>query len=77
MRDAPYSEPPRKRYRSSHSPTSSHAFHASQHDHLPPSPYSSSERSDSGDYSPRSRGSMAIGSLLSSRPSRALNGDES
>ncbi|KAG6834766.1 hypothetical protein H0H93_007549 [Arthromyces matolae] len=45
-------------------------FHllGSQHEHLPPSPYSSSGRSDSAEYSPRSRTSMAIGSLLSSGP---------
>ncbi|OJA18842.1 hypothetical protein AZE42_00829 [Rhizopogon vesiculosus] len=65
------SQPPRKRQRSSHSPASSHyetrPSHTSSRD-LPPSPYSS--RSDSEEYSPRSRASMAIGSLLSTGPSR-------
>ncbi|KAG1783644.1 hypothetical protein EV702DRAFT_8601 [Suillus placidus] len=68
------SQPPRKRQRSSHSPSShpsSHyelrTSHTSSRD-LPPSPYSS--RSDSEEYSPRSRASMAIGSLLSTGPSR-------
>ncbi|KAG1755017.1 uncharacterized protein EDB91DRAFT_1096801 [Suillus paluster] len=64
------SQPPRKRQRSSHSPSShyeSRTSHTSSRD-LPPSPYSS--RSDSEEYSPRSRASMAIGSLLSTGPSR-------
>ncbi|KAF9243873.1 hypothetical protein BU15DRAFT_59713 [Melanogaster broomeanus] len=66
-------EPPRKRQRSSRSPTSSSHYdvrssHTSSRD-LPPSPYSSS-RSDSEEYSPRSRASMAIGSLLSTGPGR-------
>ncbi|KAH7923988.1 hypothetical protein BV22DRAFT_1196257 [Leucogyrophana mollusca] len=65
------SQPPRKRPRSSRSPPASHyesrASHTSSRD-LPPSPYSSS-RSDSEEYSPRSRASMAIGSLLSTGPS--------
>ncbi|PFH49207.1 hypothetical protein AMATHDRAFT_63583 [Amanita thiersii Skay4041] len=47
----------------------------SQNDHLPPSPYSSSGRSDSAEYSPRSRTSMAIGSLLSSGPIHPPSGD--
>lgn len=64
------SQPPRKRQRSSHSPSSHYELrtsHTSSRD-LPPSPYSS--RSDSEEYSPRSRASMAIGSLLSTGPSR-------
>lgn len=62
------SQPPRKRQRSSHSPHyESRPSHTSSRD-LPPSPYSS--RSDSEEYSPRSRASMAIGSLLSTGPSR-------
>jgi len=73
MRSTPFtgSEPPRKRHRSSHSPpparltAPSDPHTGSQSDHLPPSPYSSSG-SDSAGYSPRSRTSMAIGSLLSS-----------
>lgn len=72
---------PRKRHRlSSPSPPPNHHTHPSSYDpqllsqpshhpqpqdRLPPSPYSSS-RSDSAEYSPRSRASMAIGSLLSS-----------
>ncbi|KAJ8596471.1 hypothetical protein M405DRAFT_805266 [Rhizopogon salebrosus TDB-379] len=64
-------QPSRKRQRSSHSPASPHfelrSSHTSSRD-LPPSPYSS--RSDSEEYSPRSRASMAIGSLLSTGPIR-------
>ncbi|KAH0590367.1 hypothetical protein H2248_000522 [Termitomyces sp. 'cryptogamus'] len=67
--------PSRKRHRTSLSPPLPHSYeirsnsrHSSQHEHLPPSPYSSSGRSDSAEYSPRSRTSMAIGSLLSSGP---------
>ncbi|KAH0838517.1 hypothetical protein J3R83DRAFT_6834 [Lanmaoa asiatica] len=65
-------QPPRKRQRFSRSPApSSHhdarSSHPSSRD-LPPSPYSS--RSDSEEYSPRSRASMAIGSLLSSGAGR-------
>ncbi|PPQ90394.1 hypothetical protein CVT25_014912 [Psilocybe cyanescens] len=80
-RDVPmshHSEHPRKRHRSSHSPHISHAgVYESSHpsEQFPPSPYSSSERSNSAEYSPRSRGSMTIGSLLSSGPSREMNGD--
>ncbi|KIM48369.1 hypothetical protein M413DRAFT_16312 [Hebeloma cylindrosporum] len=69
---------PRKRHRSSHSPHISHAgVYESSHpsEQFPPSPYSSSGRSDSAEYSPRSRASMTIGSLLSSGPSRETNGD--
>ena len=83
MRDAgpPILQPPRKRQRSSNSPLGPHAVahethSGSQHEQLPPSPYSSSG-SDSAEYSPRSRTSMAIGSLLSSGPSKASNGDDS
>ncbi|KAH7914511.1 hypothetical protein BJ138DRAFT_1143894 [Hygrophoropsis aurantiaca] len=80
VREAPVlSQPPRKRQRSSRSPPSSHhearAPHPSSRD-LPPSPYSSS-RSDSEEYSPRSRASMAIGSLLSTGPSRDVAPEES
>ncbi|KAF8640408.1 hypothetical protein AX17_000075 [Amanita inopinata Kibby_2008] len=81
IRDAPRpnlgAEQPRKRPRisqlSSHVMYESHT--GSHRDHLPPSPYSSSGRSDSAEYSPRSRASMAIGSLLSSRPSHVVNRD--
>ncbi|KAF9459442.1 hypothetical protein BDZ94DRAFT_1312365 [Collybia nuda] len=81
-RDAPitYSEPSRKRHRSSLSPPSHRGYYephsGSQHERLPPSPYSSSGRSDSAEYSPRSRASMAIGSLLSAGPSQELNADD-
>ena len=72
IRDAPPPENTtshtRKRLRMSQP---SHATLHEQPDHLPPSPYSSSSRSDSADYSPRSRASMAIGSLLSSGPKHA------
>ncbi|KAJ3533731.1 hypothetical protein NMY22_g7211 [Coprinellus aureogranulatus] len=67
-------ENPRKRQRSSRSPQSSHpGVYEPSHpaDQFPPSPYSSSGRSDSAEHSPRSRASMAIGSLLS----REANGD--
>ncbi|KAF8168277.1 hypothetical protein B0H34DRAFT_54020 [Crassisporium funariophilum] len=80
-RDVPmlhHSEHSRKRHRSSHSPHISHAgVYESSHpsEQFPPSPYSSSDRSDSAEYSPRSRASMTIGSLLSSGPSREMNGD--
>ncbi|KAG1834491.1 hypothetical protein EV424DRAFT_1362048 [Suillus variegatus] len=69
------SQPPRKRQRSSRSPSSHYELrtsHTSSRD-LPPSPYSS--RSDSEEYSPRSRASMAIGSLLSTGPSRDVPED--
>ena len=71
------SEHPRKRHRSSRSPHRSRgsAYETSHSEQFPPSPYSSSNRSDSAEYSPRSRGSMTIGSLLSSRPNREANGD--
>ncbi|KAF8971510.1 hypothetical protein BDZ97DRAFT_1786875 [Flammula alnicola] len=71
-------EHPRKRHRSSRSPHLSHAgVYESSHpsEQFPPSPYSSSDRSDSAEYSPRSRASMTIGSLLSSGPSREMNTD--
>ncbi|KAF9474308.1 hypothetical protein BDN70DRAFT_936768 [Pholiota conissans] len=80
-RDMPmphHSDHPRKRHRSSRSPHLSHAaVYESSHpsEQFPPSPYSSSDRSNSADYSPRSRASMTIGSLLSSGPSREMNGD--
>lgn len=67
----------RKRHRSSRSPHQPRgaAYENSQSDRFPPSPYSSSNRSESGEYSPPSRASMTIGSLLSSRPSREATGD--
>lgn len=71
-------ENPRKRQRSSRSPHSSHAgVYEPSHpaEQFPPSPYSSSGRSDSAEHSPRSRASMAIGSLLSDGPRRDTNGD--
>ncbi|KAJ7462726.1 hypothetical protein B0H11DRAFT_92829 [Mycena galericulata] len=77
---SPRTEHRRKRARSSRSPPPPHATsrrHESFHDphsELPPSPYSSSG-SDSAGYSPRSRGSMTIGSLLSSGSTRE-GGDE-
>ncbi|KDR84816.1 hypothetical protein GALMADRAFT_233206 [Galerina marginata CBS 339.88] len=79
-RDIPishHSEHPRKRHRSSHSPHLSHAgvYESHPSEQFPPSPYSSSDRSDSAEYSPRSRTSMTIGSLLSSGPGREINGD--
>ncbi|KJA26013.1 hypothetical protein HYPSUDRAFT_199246 [Hypholoma sublateritium FD-334 SS-4] len=80
-RDMPmphHSEHPRKRHRSSRSPHLSHAaMYESPHpsEQFPPSPYSSSDRSESAEYSPRSRASMTIGSLLSSGPSREMNSD--
>ncbi|KAK2462045.1 hypothetical protein APHAL10511_006508 [Amanita phalloides] len=74
IRDAPTCENaidhPRKRPRTA---SSLHAGLHEQNDHLPPSPYSSSSRSDSAEYSPRSRASMAIGSLLSSGPKHTAN----
>ncbi|KAG6381411.1 hypothetical protein JVT61DRAFT_5825 [Boletus reticuloceps] len=67
-------QPPRKRQRYSRSPAPSshhdtHSSHPPPRD-LPPSPYSS--RSDSEECSPRSRASMAIGSLLSSGAGRDI-----
>lgn len=83
-RDTMLSENPRKRHRTSHSP---HPSYSASHeppplphpaDHLPPSPYSSSERSQSAEHSPRSRASMAIGSLLSDdHPRREIKEDPS
>ncbi|KAJ7225855.1 hypothetical protein GGX14DRAFT_693732 [Mycena pura] len=70
---SPKAEHRRKRVRASHSPPPPHVSsgrRGSLHDQpseLPPSPYSSSG-SDSAGQSPRSRGSMTIGSLLSSGP---------
>ncbi|KAJ7139783.1 hypothetical protein C8R44DRAFT_312998 [Mycena epipterygia] len=72
---SPHSEHRRKRARASHSPPPPHSSTRRReplhdpHSELPPSPYSSSG-SDSAGYSPRSRGSMTIGSLLSSGPQR-------
>jgi len=65
--------PSRKRQRTSRDSSSHHArsneSHVSmKHDSPPSSPHLSS-RSNSAEYSPRSRASMAIGSLLSSGPS--------
>jgi len=61
--------PSRKRQCTSHDPPSPHRAASSRYSSVkydnPPSPNSSS-RSDSAEYSPRSRASMAIGSLLSS-----------
>jgi len=67
----------RKRHRSSRSPhRPREAVHEnSPSERFPPSPYSTSNRSESAEYSPPSRASMNIGSLLSSRPSREANGD--
>ncbi|KAJ6574764.1 hypothetical protein B0H19DRAFT_1125688 [Mycena capillaripes] len=79
---SPKLEHRRKRARSSRSPPpppphSSRRREAvhDPHSELPPSPYSSSG-SDSAGHSPRSRGSMTIGSLLSSGPNREGSGDE-
>ncbi|KAF9056651.1 hypothetical protein BJ165DRAFT_549999 [Panaeolus papilionaceus] len=71
-----HSDYPRKRHRSSRSPHLSHPSPYETHpsEQFPPSPYSASERSDSAEYSPRSRASMTIGSLLSAGP-RETNGD--
>ena len=68
------SEHPRKRHRSSRSPHLP-LYESSHPEQFPPSPYSSSDRSNSAEYSPRSRASMTIGSLLSAGPSREMNGD--
>ncbi|KAJ6604303.1 hypothetical protein DFH09DRAFT_305202 [Mycena vulgaris] len=75
---SPKPEHRRKRARPSHSPPPpphSSRRHEDPHSELPPSPYSSSG-SDSAGYSPRSKGSMTIGSLLSSGPHRESSGDE-
>ncbi|KAJ7899983.1 hypothetical protein B0H14DRAFT_2671732 [Mycena olivaceomarginata] len=74
---SPRLEHRRKRVRSSRSPPPPHSSRRrdSIHSELPPSPYSSSG-SDSAGYSPRSRGSMTIGSLLSSGPHREGSADE-
>lgn len=78
-RDPPHQpQPPRKRQRYSRSPVPSphqdtRSSHPSSRD-LPPSPYSS--RSDSEEYSPRSRAPMAIGSLLSSGAGRDSVSDD-
>ncbi|CAA7258786.1 unnamed protein product [Cyclocybe aegerita] len=69
---------PRKRHRPTHSPHVPHAaVYETSHpsEQFPPSPYSSSGRSDSAEYSPRSRASMTIGNLLSTGPSREMHGD--
>ncbi|KAF5312709.1 hypothetical protein D9619_003377 [Psilocybe cf. subviscida] len=63
-----HADGPRKRRRPSPSPHP-HAQYDSSHmassEQFPPSPYSSSSRSvDSAEYSPRSRASMTIGSLV-------------
>jgi len=68
----------RKRHRSSrspHQPRGAAYENSPPSDRFPPSPYSSSNRSESGECSPPSRASMTIGSLLSSRPSREATGD--
>jgi hypothetical protein len=67
----------RKRHRSSRSPHRPRgtAYENSPSDRFPPSPYSTSNRSESAEYSPPSRASMNIGSLLSSRPNRESSGD--
>lgn len=68
----------RKRHRSSRSPHRPRVpvHENSPSERFPPSPYSTSNRSESAEYSPPSRASMNIGSLLSSsRPSRESNGD--
>ncbi|KAJ7102263.1 hypothetical protein B0H15DRAFT_795789 [Mycena belliarum] len=80
---SPKTDHRRKRARSSHSRSPPPPSHSSSHrreslndphSELPPSPYSSSG-SDSAGYSPRSRGSMTIGSLLSSGPPREGSGE--
>ncbi|KAF8649882.1 hypothetical protein AX16_005644 [Volvariella volvacea WC 439] len=80
IRDHHHYEPSRKRTRISPSPPPTYPHYdsrpPSQPEQLPPSPYSSSERSESAEYSPRARASMAIGSLLSSGPSKDASGDE-
>ncbi|KAJ7275386.1 hypothetical protein B0H12DRAFT_1087040 [Mycena haematopus] len=76
---SPRPEHRRKRLRSSHSPPLPHSSRRREplhdsHSELPPSPYSSSG-SDSASYSPRSRGSMTIGSLLTSGLNRETSGE--
>ncbi|KAJ7666461.1 hypothetical protein B0H17DRAFT_1089882 [Mycena rosella] len=76
---SPKTDHRRKRARSSHSPPPPPPSRRREplpdpHSELPPSPYSSSG-SDSAGYSPRSRGSMTIGSLLSSGPHREGSGE--
>jgi len=77
--------PPRKRHRTvSRSPPSRQHTHDRDHNthshsalsphELPPSPHSWSSGNESAEYSPRTRQSMAIGSLLSSRPDRDDDG---
>lgn len=78
VRHAP--ERPSKRHRSSRSPHSTHTGiyelpHTSGQ--YPLSPYSSSERSDTAECSPRSKSSMTIGNLLSTHPSREVAGETS
>ncbi|KAL4068283.1 hypothetical protein V8B97DRAFT_2018379 [Scleroderma yunnanense] len=65
----------RRRSRSPSSHPDARTPYPPSHD-FPPSPYSSS-RSGSEEYSPRSRASMAIGSLLSSGPVRDSISDQS
>lgn len=66
-KEAPSQSPKRQRTSPSpHRSSSSQSYSFVRHEH-PSSPHSSS-RSDSAEYSPRSRASMAIGSLLSSGP---------
>ncbi|KAJ6519483.1 hypothetical protein C8R45DRAFT_951672 [Mycena sanguinolenta] len=76
---SPRPEHRRKRLRSSRSPPPAHSSRRREslhdsHSELPPSPYSSSG-SDSAGYSPRSRGSMTIGSLLASGLNREGSGE--
>lgn len=66
-----HADGPRKRRRPSPSPHPHHphgqydSSHIASSEQFPPSPYSSSSRSvDSAEYSPRSRASMTIGSLV-------------
>lgn len=74
-RDSQYHSQPLAKRRRSRSPPSHIDARPSSHD-FPPSPYSSS-RSGSEEYSPRSRASMAIGSLLSTGPPKDSVSDDS
>ncbi|KAH6917560.1 hypothetical protein BKA70DRAFT_1252539 [Coprinopsis sp. MPI-PUGE-AT-0042] len=72
---------PRKRHRSSRSPPPPHSHRSGYEpshpaEQFPPSPYSS-DRSESAEYSPRSRANMHVGSLLASGGGsrRELNGE--
>ncbi|KAJ7785959.1 hypothetical protein B0H16DRAFT_11783 [Mycena metata] len=72
---SPQPEHRRKRVRSSRSPPPRRGESVHDpHSELPPSPYSSSG-SESASHSPRSRGSMTIGSLLSAGPNRDGSGE--